>query len=370
MNLEDVIKDGFRFDTKGNIEIDLALVSLKIALKAYFSTYQTFKSHLYVFNKDDDTDQESIDYLHRNSYCEACAETIVHFQHFAELVCKKILRDDHPLLSDTALNNVDLLHRLLHGGRINDDEIPVSNTVEFSLAIKRLSKLIENKMLENYSDYEFIIKHKKTLIELNKLRNRVWHRGLFILRYPSLDVFVGKYILPFVSEILKLPSFSGYDKIWKYGDLFCALEPISEIISEASLPEPSYGKIAFLKELARAAYENPLLESRPVDKKLKSFLGSLDKKSEQRAVRIAKLEALQEHSKVENCPVCGVKSLIVYDDTDVELSDDNKNVTSSYNYTYMVKCECCSFNLESGLENASKYGLAGIPDYWFFKEST
>jgi len=63
---------------------DLAFMSLKIALKAYFSTYQTMNNSLHIF--DDEHGNKSIDINHWPEYSIACSETIVHFQHFTELI--------------------------------------------------------------------------------------------------------------------------------------------------------------------------------------------------------------------------------------------------------------------------------------------
>lgn len=371
-NLDDIVKDGFNFDDKGYVEIDLALISLKIALKAYFSTYQTFKTRLHIFS-DNTIEQEDINFNHYNNYCEACAETIVHFQHFAELVCKKLLRDDHPLLSDVALSKPKILHKLLHGKNLAPDEEYAIRSIEFSEALERLIVLIKDNALKNSSELSFIKEHKETLTQLNSLRNRIWHRGVYILRYPSLDTFIGQYVLPFVSDVLKLPAFSSYTNLWKYEELHCGIDPIEEIIKESNATNPDIGKLAFLKELGRASYKTPLRQKTPVILPIKKlpFFSTLSeliyKKDIKRAERIASLEASQEYSQLKICPVCGVNSLIIYDETDYETDNDFNETMNAWNYTYMVKCECCTFNLEQDIKNASEYGFYRIDDYWVVK---
>ena len=91
MNLVDTVKDGFNYDVKGDPDLGLAFVSLKVALKAYFSTYETIKHQLHMFEEEGEHDQETIDSNHNSSYCEACAETIIHFQHFAQCLDKVLL---------------------------------------------------------------------------------------------------------------------------------------------------------------------------------------------------------------------------------------------------------------------------------------
>jgi hypothetical protein len=82
------------------------MVSLRIALQAYFSTYRTMSYFLHMFEVNHgQPDQAAIDFNHGSDYCQNCAEAIVHFQHFTELVCKDFLRAEHPLLAIDALKN-------------------------------------------------------------------------------------------------------------------------------------------------------------------------------------------------------------------------------------------------------------------------
>ena len=86
---------------------DTALFSLKLALQAYFSTYQPMHFKLDIFDPASGSPintQELIDLNHPYYYCELCTETIVHFQHFAELICKDFLRQEHPLLANNVVN--------------------------------------------------------------------------------------------------------------------------------------------------------------------------------------------------------------------------------------------------------------------------
>lgn len=360
--IQKLTADGFNHDSHARIEIDLALTSLKIALRSYFSTYQTFKYSLNIFD-DESNVQESTDSRHNFSYCEFCAETILHFQHFAELVCKEFLRDDHPLLATTSLQKPDVLHKLLHDQSLTEDEEVKLRSIEFSVALETLVSLIKNESIANLDKVKFVKDYYLALKELNNLRNKIWHRGLFILRYPSLDEFIGRYILPFVKQVTSHPKYESYDHIWKYNELTCGIDPIEEIIDAYSTVSIETGKIAFLKELGRAAYINPLSKSRPTKKTNTyfSFSEFIDRKHIERAKRIAASEAELDFSEIFKCPVCGIESLIAYSELDDDFPDHEKE---PYVYTYKVECECCKLNIEGGIKNPSGYGYSEIPDFF------
>jgi hypothetical protein len=365
-NLHAIIKEGFNFDKRGNVSVDLALISLKIALESYFATYQSFRHRLHIFKKATGTHEE-LDFNHSNEYCERSADCIVHFQHFAELVCKTILRNDHPLLADVAAGRPEIVHKLLHGEELTTDEEAGVQSVEFSLALERLAALVDAKKLKDHADAAFFVKHKDTLYQLNKLRNRVWHRGLFILRYTALDSFVGGYILPFVQDVLKHPTYSSNGYLGTPSQPACGIDPITAIIEHFASENYDIGKVAFLKELGRAAYHNPLSISGKRDAKIDKIFSMFHAPDRARAEKIAK--ALVSHGdQVEDCPVCNVKSLVIYEDTDSYPSEENEDVDIVYSYTHTATCMNCTFDVHgSDMENASAYGLKGISDYWRYR---
>lgn len=103
---------------------------------------------------------------------------------------------------------------------------------------------------------KFIIDSKDVLEKLNTLRNRIWYRDTFILRYDALDRFVYQYFLPVLNRILSLGRYSGQERLWKYPDLECGFDPLSFL--ENVRGSYSTGKFALVKEFARAAYCNPI----------------------------------------------------------------------------------------------------------------
>lgn len=205
-------------------------------------------------------------------------------------------------------------------------------------------------------DY-FIVQAKEWLNNLNVLRNRLWHRGVFILRYPALDELVGKFVLPFVRGIINLEEYSELERFWKYRNLHCGIDPIEEIIREFEGNNFDIGKVAFLKELGRAAYENPIVNDPNFD--------FLNRQHRERAERIASAELGGPNiSDVLSCPVCGIESLVVYDDVETEGEDPlTGTYLRAFRYTWQVKCMCCTFEINNHLKNPSEYGFA-VEDYW------
>ena len=355
-DINNITNDGFSLSDLGDKFIILALNSLKIALKSYFSTYQSMKYSLHIFDPKNKEKQGDIDFYHTPSYCEFCSEAIIHFQHFVELVCKDILRKSHSLLANDASKKHIIFDKLLKGETISSKEQEKLKSIPFNEALERLCALIEvNRIDKNI--YNFIIDNRKYLKQLNLLRNRLWHRVTFILRYPALDNFYGNYLLSFINHVIKLPEYSELEHNWKYEELKCNIDPIKEIIKEFQNNNISLEKIAMLKELGRAAYNNPL----------KSYLRDfpdLEHLERQRAERIVKLE-LDEGTAadVSDCPVCGVNSLVIYGDIESDGDCPFDGEYKTRGYTYKVKCMCCTFEINQHLKNPSNYGLS-IPDYW------
>lgn len=360
--LKDVVDDGFSLSDRGSNLKDLGFLSLKIALDSYFSTYHSMKFRLHVFD-DKDLEPNEIDYQHNRLYFRACTETIIHFQHFAELIIKEILRSEHPLLANEAASRPLILYKLLKRRRVTSSEFERINSIEFKDALDRLLCLFKADLIKGTNKkLDFILRHKEALVQLNILRNRMWHRGTYVLRYPALDDFVGNYVLPFVNEIINLSKYAKQLPFWKYPVLQCKIDPIEEIINIYKSGVISLGKLALLKELGRAAYANPIHGG--------AFSKYFDESIRARAKRIAEGEAKgPDVEKISICPVCGVKSLVVYSETYSNADDlnDGEALMEPYKvwrYTSQVKCMCCTFEIyRNDIDNPSTYGLP-IEDYW------
>ncbi|MEI6443799.1 MAG: hypothetical protein WCO29_11910 [Nostocales cyanobacterium ELA583] len=158
-------------------------------------------------------------------YSEAYTECIIHFHHFAELVCKNFLRHDNPLFVDYPSNdkNIVLKYKIIKNELSLEDENNVKTT-GFLETLKALLELIHEKSLKNnyYNEQLFFLTDCKEMLEtLNALRNKVWHRGLYILNYEALDELIGKYILPFVDKVTKHKTYSLCENLWKHEQIDC-----------------------------------------------------------------------------------------------------------------------------------------------------
>jgi hypothetical protein len=357
-DINEIAKDGFSLVDQTHALKNLAMVSLKIALKAYFTTYKSMQHSLHLFDESQKVhDQKTVDFNHNSEYWENCAEAVVHFQHFAELVCKDFLRSEHALLAIDASKKPIILHKLLKKETVSEQELEGINTLEFGEALSRLCALIKEKRV-GVGQLDFILSGQTFLDKLNWLRNREWHRGAYILRYPALDRLVGEYVLPFVAEVTGLPEYANLSHFWKYKDLTCAIDPIDVIIESCKNAKLDLEKIALLKELGRAAYANPLYNNDPIGK-------FLNEANQHRAQHLAEGELnTGGGADLKNCPVCGLKSLVVYDDTVYEDDDPEVGMPNrGWRYTYKVECMCCSFEINDHLKNPSHYGLA-VQDFW------
>jgi hypothetical protein len=153
--LQKIASNGFNLQKRSDTDIDLAFISLKIALKAYFSTYHCYKSsmNLFIINGDWSDDIIYPGYLEKPmlaKYCEAYTECIIHFHHFAELVCKNFLRHDNPLFVDFPSNdkNIVLKYKIIKNELSLEDENNVKTT-RFLETLKALLELIQEKSLKN-----------------------------------------------------------------------------------------------------------------------------------------------------------------------------------------------------------------------------
>ncbi|MFC5602441.1 hypothetical protein [Sporosarcina koreensis] len=343
----ELCKDGYKMrEIRDNVN-SLAIISLRTALKAYYSTYSSIKN-TGGWNESDETGRIDDDF--NLKYIESYAETIVHFQHFFELILKDILRKKNELLALRIETQHEVFANLVLGNEIEQSKIDNIKTVEFDTAFKRVQKIIESN--EIGGEYSFLTESNniEALNQLNIMRNRIWHRGSYVLRYKSLDLFIGRYIFPILEQLMCLEGYDEIESWWKGRKNRLNIDPIKEIIKENREINPSFDKIAFLKEFGRANYNNPLGYG----------FGIFENDIKDQAKRIAE----GAHGVViHNCPVCGVDSLVGYEDTEVDYEEDGE-VVDAWRFIYQVKCHCCHFEMRNlGMRNLEEYGY-DEPDYW------
>lgn len=350
-HLNAISEDYFRDD-----EHELALTSLALALRAYTSTPQAIYGRLDdVEPGANDAEQRRRDSLKGAPYRQAAFETIIHLQHFAELILKQVLRDEHELLVVNADKDPSLLHRLLRGDPVPAAEEGRLKTIEGSDALIRVCALLDDGRLDAVR-YGFLRDARPFLEKLNGLRNRLWHRGAIVLRYKALDELVAGHALPLISHVVALARYTGQETLWRYRPLACGVDPFDLIRVEMTQPNWSVKKIAFLKELARAGYRNPLGDDGWDVHENENRRG----RAEMLAERPVELASVDE---VRDCPVCGVRSLAIFKETE-PVEDEHGDVVRIEAWTYAALCECCSLNLSASYGNPSEHGLNMIPDLW------
>jgi len=345
-----ICEDGFYLGKK-DINIDgLAFISLKLALKSYFATYQTMKYSLHMFEQNEEEKKRSLP-PYGSAYCELCSETIIHFHHFFELIFKEILRSENILLSiDIKSDNHEILYDLITNNTIADEDLEKIHELEFSTTLNRLMRLIKRRNFGG-GKFDFMMDSEDTLKQLNILRNRLLHRGVYILSYTALDKLVGYYILPLVNQIAQLPQYKAFNNRWKYENLSCGYDPVKEIINNVK-ENYDMSKVAFLKELGRGAYNI----------KTGFLFEQLEKYKYEKTAKLFEKENNISH--ITKCPVCGLNTLMVYDDVVTDDYDESTySFAKAWRHTWKVECVNCNFNISNDLKNPKEYGL-NIADYW------
>jgi len=380
MQIDQIMQLGFNPDgiDSGDEYRGLAFLSLRIALKAFFSTYRSI-NHLKKIEYDElkgMIKENKPNSICCKAYQEAYTEAIIHFQHFIELIMKDLLKEKHIFLivDDTKKCKTKILYKLLTGQTLTDDEEKDTKDISFNDSLKRLSELTTDDVFD--PQVKVIVEsHKIDIDRINDLRNKLLHRGRFILPYNALDWLFGKTVLPLILKITSIPRYSSQGKEWKYRRLECDIDPINEIIKECSKNSIDAKKIALLKELARAAYENPLNDMRPyqaddADDAERQLYSSENEEIKTKyeaysGVDISILKA--DHGDyigridIKECLVCGLKTMIIHDwgDGKVPIFVNSPNVD--------VSCRCCSFEIHNNLSNPKKYGYS-IEDFWSYED--
>ena len=314
-----------------------ALLSLRTALQAYFETYRaTYEDFSNPLKFDDAILQSEFE---SDLYKSLYFTTITHFQNFFELCFKKILNQFEDV--NPHIKFFDVLNHLIQIKENNE--------------IGEIKCYIES-LLEKKNDVDF----------LNKLRNRIWHGGVFYLSYSKLDMFVCQKILPLVTEIVS-KEYVSENNLWKYKSLNAGIDPIDFLIKEASTETPDMAKIALYKEMGRAAYHNPMIQMGNCDSMLKKAYETHMNEEWIRETR-AKTDAVCKEfyfADVYSCPVCGQKTLIKHEISDVEEGRDEKGneIPLFYFIPERIKCETCSFEIVSNIIDLEACGI-DEPDFW------
>ncbi len=373
--LKQIVDNGFKL-TNDSYELEnLAFVSLRLALKSYFSTYKSNEIYIADFIENGENLEEKTNKLHAKDYYENYFECIVHFQHFFELIMKDILEKISKLLVVRVHDRHDILYKLINNETLENDEENKLFSIEFSEVLKAFPQLKKKGVINDRYNFLADSDNIKILGKLNKLRNKIWHRGLYILQYNDLDMFIGKFVLPLVQKIVDDIEYQKFKKIWKYQYIANGIEPLNEIIdlydcSSDFTNNKHIRKVAYLKEMGRAAYYNSIKksewESKDYDRGKNLHIGwaYFDKKKfdikNRIALQVANIKKEEEgyhynYTQEYICPVCGLETLIEY--RDYLTASDMDNECDYYEWTEKVECCCCGFAINQRLGNAEELGL-------------
>lgn len=335
-----------------------AFQSLKTALYAYFETYRaTFENH------GNPVAFSELNEIKNNLYKSLYFTTITHFQNFFELILKDILEQIDGLL---AVKWDEKFTKSLYERIRNQETSPTQSnqSIEYSEALKRLLEIQDVNANDSViKQASFLLKEHKTLEKLNRLRNRIWHKGLFYLYYTELDLFLCKEILPLIEQIVNLEQYSK-NQDWKYKILSCNIDPIQSLIGEIRKEPIDFEKIALFKEMGRAAYHNPIVSNN--NKSIFTIALATNKNRDIEKIVNTKTEAVHNRFMIDvfDCPICGQKTLIKY-----ELDDHSYGEAEDKYYSHYIpdrlKCETCTFEVRPNIKDLT---LCGIEDSFFWND--
>jgi len=307
---------GFLLNEHENFE-DVAFLLLRTALESYFSIYQIMKSSINeYYNKN------HISYP--ASYYDLFYKSIISFFHFFELIIK-----NHPV----------------------PKEIIKGKNNNIGSFIKELRKSENNKRIDFLHQQDIY-----SIDALRCIRNKVIHEGTYSLHYDDFDKLIGKYVLPIVEKIICRREMKKYEKYWKYKQIKCSIDPIHEIVKEFKENKYDYKKVAWLQEIGRAAYQNPIYTEEPIECRQSSMCNSWGTIENSDIIRNTHVRVENELSgsftyettmKAELCPVCGIEAIVKYiEEIDFEIPHIDR-----------IKCHCCSFEVRCELGNPEKHNL-------------
>lgn len=366
MTKKKIIEKGYFLSEIEEEHSNLAKLSLLTSLKLFFKTSDDIHSDAARILSDRRKKNNKKDYG-LNYVMDACY-SLIHLQHFIELYIKGVLGNIDKLLVYDLTKNPLLYYKALKNRKnILDEDLENVYFIEFSVAKKRLENLIKNKVI---SKYDFLLNHSNTMDDINRLRNRIAHRGVFVLDYFALDELYGKHVFPFLKDIAQ--NDSNYSDIFHYCMTLNnnSIKPFEDIIKEYSKKRINKYKIYILKMIGYSAYNNsipPNLPLDPIDNNSKfnynpnAFHNKWLQERRDKASKIAESYVnANEVLYIAECPVCKCKTLIETEDT----VEDEKDIPHSY--VCDIECTQCGFKLRGvGFLNGNYNGLKKVINYTY-----
>lgn len=351
------LQKGFLLNNRKDIKEndDLAFHTLRLAITSYFSTYKAMEMNFNIYKEDKN-------FLESQEYIGLYISTIIHFQHFFELFIKSILRDIDELLVIEGVKDPYVLYKLIQKEEIKPNEDININSIGFNRTIEVFTKLKEHNLIDK--KYYFLDEYKREIKALNNLRNRILHRGLYILPYKELDIFLVKRILPIINEIQELEEAERKYKVWVGKDLACGIDILQSLCSEGRGEFVNHRNIALLKELGRASYSNPLYSE---DEGFGNFYGKLNNIMIRKYESIANVEMnIEQVDHIEQCPCCGSNTLACYIDEECEYDEYEGKyyISDVFDIFTEATCTCCSFKINQFINEDALKKYIGENNIW------
>lgn len=343
MNINNLQRnDDLYFMLGDNILKDTAYYSLIIGIEAYLKTYNSVAMSLrrgygeerWINNAVQESDK----------YIECYLNIAIHIQHFFELEVKRILNNENMLYVVDTKGDPLITYKLLNNVELKQDEIEKLKFVEFSDAINRLEKLVDNNIINDQVARLFVA-NKELLKGVNFLRNTTTHRGRKLMKYCALDMLFSQNLLPLIKELLEQPYYLKYKIFFCNNGIYDVMEMIIEEGKKSNL---DYSQIALLKEIGRCKLElmtKPYLDENEDKDYIEKIL---EKKMLYNYNDVAKME--------KQCPCCGNKTIfkgreLVGYDLD-ELGDEMGNgagfqIVHIPDYEEYYECAWCGFMVSS-----------------------
>lgn len=343
----DESKHGLRVSATGNPNVTRAsITSLRIALISFFETYHASRVSLNISQLDDPSMKEMEDNVaHYSLYQQKYLQTVFHFHHFFELLTKDVLRTVDPFYA-VKIDTKDLkVLKAIRNGDIVEDSV---HSVEFETAVSRMCSLRGEADAPPLSNIYTPDVKKHSLEILNRLRNRAWHRGLFVLRYSELDRFIVQNILPLAIEALDNSHYKGMDG-WKYKQSTkLPFDPIEQLIFEGQRAKFDYSRVAFFKAVGLACYKRNSFGRRLRGYNKRAY-------SEDEADKLVD-GGIEGADEVRECFVCGKQSLVLYRNDDADV-DENNNILEAWWNIYKAECQECNLLLYDDVDNPKAFGI-------------
>lgn len=324
---------------------DTSYYSLVIGIGSYLKTYNSVVMSLRSYHEEESVIDNAV--RGNDKYIECYLNIAIHIQHFFELEVKRILDNENRLYAVDTKGDPLITYKLLNNIEIQQEDTEKLKFIEFSDAINRLGKLVDNNIIDDEIARLFVA-NKELLKGVNYLRNTTLHRGRKLMNYCALDKLFSQNLLPLIKALLDQPYYSIYKSFFCSSGIY---DVVKMIIDEGKKSTINYSQIALLKEIGRSKLELVLKPKLDEIKDKEYIEMTLGKKMLYNYCDVVKTE--------KQCPCCGYKTILngrelVGYDID-ELGDEMGNgsgfqIIHVPDYEEFYECAWCGFRVSTFID--------------------